>query len=78
MSAIDAALEQTPVRPLTSLQTASIVLGVVAMGVGMTVNFVVVAPLTREAGLSESQVAAILSVSAMFFAAMTPVWGRWG
>ena len=67
-----------PARPLTSLQTAIIALGVAAMGVGMTINFVVVTPLAREAGLSERQVAGILTASALFFALMTPVWGRWG
>jgi len=55
-----------------------IALGVVAMGVGMTINFVVVTPLAREAGLSERQVGGILTASALFFAMMTPVWGRWG
>ena len=66
-----------PVRPLTQLQTSIVALGVCAMGVGMTINFVVVTPLAREAGLSERQVAGILTVSALFFALMTPVWGRW-
>ena len=65
------------VRPLTQLQTSIVALGVCAMGVGMTINFVVVTPLAREAGLSERQVAGILTVSALFFALMTPVWGRW-
>ena len=66
-----------PLRPLTPLQTGFIALGVSAMGVGMTINFVVVTPLARDAGLSEQQVAGILTVSALFFALMTPVWGRW-
>ena len=66
-----------PIRPLTALQTAIIALGVCAMGVGMTINFVVVTPLAREAGLSERQVAGILTASAFFYALMTPVWGRW-
>ena len=49
------------VRPLTQLQTSIVALGVCAMGVGMTINFVVVTPLAREAGLSERQVAGILT-----------------
>ena len=69
--------DDQPIRPLTGLQTAIVALGVVAMGVGMTINFVVVTPLAREAGLSERQVAGILTASALFFALMTPVWGRW-
>lgn len=68
---------ETPLRPLTRMQTAIIALGVCAMGVGMTINFVVVTPLAREAGLSEQEVAGILTASALFFAIMTPVWGRW-
>lgn len=66
-----------PLRPLTRLQTSIIALGVCAMGVGMTINFVVVTPLAREAGLNERQVAGILTASALFYALMTPVWGRW-
>ncbi|MEO0883453.1 MAG: MFS transporter [Pseudomonadota bacterium] len=66
-----------PARPLTAFQRGAVALGVSAMGVGMTINFVVVAPLTRDAGLTEIQVAGILTASALFFAWMTPVWGRW-
>lgn len=72
-----AQMPDQPLRPLTRLQTAIIALGVSAMGVGMTINFVVVAPLAREAGLSEREVAGILTASALLFALMTPVWGRW-
>ena len=64
-------------RPLTPLQMSIVALGIVAMGVGMTINFVVVAPLTRDAGLTETEVAGILTLSALFFAMMTPIWGRW-
>lgn len=71
------AASDQPLRPLTGLQTAIIALGVSAMGVGMTINFVVVTPLARDAGLSERQVAGILTASALLFALMTPVWGRW-
>ncbi|MEM6412269.1 MAG: MFS transporter [Pseudomonadota bacterium] len=81
MAAIDGMttteLEQ-PARALSGVQRAAVALGVSAMGVGMTINFVVVAPLTRDAGLTEIQVAGILTGSALFFAWMTPVWGRWG
>lgn len=72
------AIPDRPIRPLTRLQQAAIALGVAAMGVGMTINFVVVAPLARNAGLSEIEVAGILTASALFFALMTPIWGRWG
>ena len=68
---------EQPLRPLTALQMSIVALGIVAMGVGMTINFVVVAPLTRDAGLTEIEVAGILTLSALFFALMTPYWGRW-
>ena len=47
------------------------------MGAGMTINFVVVAPLAREAGLNEIEVAGILTLSAAIYALMIPQWGRW-
>ncbi|MEO0551297.1 MAG: MFS transporter [Pseudomonadota bacterium] len=66
----------TPLRPLTGLQMAMIALGSVAMGTGMTINFVVVAPLARTAGLAPIQVAGILTLSAAIYALMIPIWGR--
>ncbi|MEO1552957.1 MAG: MFS transporter [Pseudomonadota bacterium] len=67
----------TPLRPLTSFQQGMIALASVAMGAGMTINFVVVAPLARKAGLTEIQVAGILTLSAAIYALMIPQWGRW-
>ncbi|MEL7128026.1 MAG: MFS transporter, partial [Pseudomonadota bacterium] len=69
---------EVPMRPLTALQQGAIALGMVAMGIGMTINFVVVTPLARDAGLTELEVAGVLTVSALLFAVMTPIWGRWG
>ena len=66
-----------PLRPLTSFQQGMIGLASVAMGAGMTINFVVVAPLARKAGLTEVQVAGILTLSAAIYALMIPQWGRW-
>ena len=43
---------EKPLRPLTGLQQAMIALAMTAMGAGMTINFVVVAPLARKAGCS--------------------------
>lgn len=68
--------EDTPLRPLTRLQMYIIALGLVSMGIGMTVSFVVAAPLTRDAGLTELEVAGILTLSAFFYALLTPAWGR--
>tara|TARA_R110002051_G_scaffold43231_3_gene88436 strand:+ start:26820 stop:28016 length:1197 start_codon:yes stop_codon:yes gene_type:complete len=53
-----------------------IALGTVSMGAGMTINFVVVAPLAREAGLTEIQIAGILTFSSVLYTVFTPVWGR--
>ena len=66
-----------PLRPLTSFQQGMIGLASVAMGAGMTINFVVVAPLARKAGLTEVQVAGILTLSAAIYALMIPQSGRW-
>ena len=49
----------------------------VTMGAGMTINFVVVSPLARKAGLTEIQVAGILTLSAAIYTLMIPQWGRW-
>ncbi|MEL6828995.1 MAG: MFS transporter [Pseudomonadota bacterium] len=68
---------EVPLRPLTSVQQAMIALAMVAMGAGMMINFVVVAPLAREAGLSEIEVAGILTLSAAIYALMIPRWGEW-
>ncbi|MEM5516784.1 MFS transporter [Henriciella sp. AS95] len=68
---------EQPLRPLSAFQKAAIAFGSVAMGAGMTINFVVVAPLAREAGLNEIEVAGILTLSAAIYALMIPQWGRW-
>ena len=67
---------EIPLRPLTGFQQGMIALASVAMGAGMTINFVVVAPLAREAGLTEIQVAGILTLSTTIYALMIPAWGR--
>lgn len=69
--------EVAAVRPLTRLQKWIIALALVSMGVGMTISFVVAPPLARGAGLSELQVAGVLTGSALLYAILTPVWGRW-
>ncbi|MEL8054863.1 MAG: MFS transporter [Pseudomonadota bacterium] len=68
---------EMPLRPLSGFQQAMIALASVAMGAGMTINFVVVSPLARKAGLTELQVAGILTLSAALYALMIPQWGRW-
>ena len=65
-----------PLLPLTGVQKAMIGIAMVAMGAGMSINFVVVAPLARKAGLTEIQVAGILTLSAAVYALLIPTWGR--
>lgn len=54
----------------------------VAVGMGQTIVFAVLAPLGREIGLSEIQVGAIISASSITFFIASPIWGRvsdrWG
>ncbi len=66
----------TPLHPLTALQKGMLMLATVAMGAGMSINFVVVAPLTRKAGLNELEVAGVLTLSTALYAIMIPWWGR--
>ena len=68
---------ETPLRPLSTFQQWMVGLASVAMGAGMSINFVVVAPLARKAGLAEVEVAGILTLSAAIYALMIPQWGRW-
>lgn len=72
----EAADSEQPLRPLTGVQKAMVALGTVAMGAGMTINYVVVAPLARQAGLTEIQVASILTLSTFLFTLTIPRWGR--
>ena len=67
---------ETPLHPLTAFQRGMLMLATIAMGAGMSINFVVVAPLTRKAGLGEVEVAAILTLSTLLYAVMIPRWGR--
>ncbi|MFN7165006.1 MAG: MFS transporter [Hyphomonas sp.] len=67
---------ETPLHPLSAFQRNMLMLATIAMGAGMSINFVVVAPLTRKAGLGEIEVAAILTLSTLLYALMIPQWGR--
>ena len=68
--------EDKPVLPLSRLQKWVIAFGLLSMGVGFTISFVVAPPLARDAGLSEIQVAGVLTISAFLFAVFTPIWGQ--
>lgn len=70
---------ETPIRPLSTFQQAMIALASVAMGAGMTINFVVVSPYARGIGpngLPEMMVAGILVFSAALYALAIPKWGE--
>ena len=67
---------ETPLLPLSRFQQLMIALAMVSMGAGMTINFVVVAPLAREAGLAELEIAGILTFSSVMYTVFTPIWGR--
>ncbi|MAV50433.1 MAG: MFS transporter [Hyphomonadaceae bacterium] len=69
--------KETPLLPLTTMQKGIVGLSNLSMGVGMTINFVVVTPLARSAGLSEVQVACIMVISSAIYALMIPKWGEW-
>ncbi len=68
-------IQDTPLRPLTRFQMALMTLGSASMGMGFAVNFVVLAPLTRQAGLNEIQVAIIMTASSIVYTLMIPRWG---
>lgn len=67
---------EKPLHPLTKYQQAVVALSSIAMGSGMTINFVVVAPLAREAGLTEMQVAGVLTLSTLLYTFSIPIWAR--
>jgi MFS family permease len=67
---------ETPLHPLSAFQKGMLLIATIAMGAGISINFVVVAPLTRQAGLGEIQVAFILTLSTLLYAFMIPRWGR--
>ncbi|MEL7482287.1 MAG: MFS transporter, partial [Pseudomonadota bacterium] len=67
---------EEPLRPLTTAQLYTVAFAIISMGIGLTVSFVVASPLARDAGLTELEVAGILTLSAFFFALLTPAWGR--
>ena len=67
---------ERPLHPLTPFQKSMLLMATIAMGAGMSINFVVVAPLTRTAGLAEIEVAGVLTLSTLLYAIMIPGWGR--
>lgn len=59
-----------------------IFMAIMAVSMGQTVVFAILAPLGREVGLVELQIGAIITCSSIMFSLCSPVWGRvsdrWG
>lgn len=55
---------------------ALLLIGVVCMGMGQTVVFVVLPPIAREIGLADIQVGFVFMISAVFWVLLGPRWGR--
>ncbi|GAB4528773.1 MAG: MFS transporter [Amphiplicatus sp.] len=73
----DAAPERPALPPRDRRAAFAVLLaGVMCVGMGQTVVFAVLPPLAREIGLLDFQVAAIFMLSAMFWVALGPFWGR--
>jgi MFS family permease len=74
----DLDLSDFPMKYARKVLLASLV----AIGMGQTVLFAVLAPLGREIGLSEIQIGAIISLSSITVFLTVPFWGRmsdvWG
>ena len=61
---------------LDTRQLVILILGLMSTGIGQSIVFTVLPPLGREVGFDEFQTTTIISISAILFAAMSPVWGR--
>ncbi len=70
------AMTQSVTEPLSWATRLALFFGLLTMGMGLTVMFAVVPPLGREAGLSELETGIVLSISALFYAGLTPAWAR--
>ncbi|MFT4631966.1 MAG: MFS family permease [Candidatus Pseudothioglobus sp.] len=72
---------QSPVFPLVFAKR-TLLFSLIAVGMGQTVLFAILAPLGREIGLSVLQIGAIISASSITVFMCTPIWGRasdrWG
>lgn len=69
--------EDSPSTP-RQRQVALVILlaGVVCMGMGQTIVFAVLPPIAREVGMGDLQVLSIFMLSAFFWVAIGPLWGR--
>jgi MFS family permease len=72
---------ESPAFPLVFAKR-TLLFSLIAVGMGQTVLFAILAPLGREIGLSVLQIGAIISASSITVFMCTPIWGRasdrWG
>lgn len=75
---VDADLPSRAITPKGDrrLAIALLLMGVVCLGMGQTIVFAVLPPLARSLGLADMQVATIFMLSATFWVALAPRWGR--
>jgi MFS family permease len=66
---------ETPAFPLVFARRI-LLFSLIAVGMGQTVLFAILAPLGREIGLSVIQIGAIISASSITVFLCTPMWGR--
>ena len=57
-------------------QLRVLIAALMAVGVGQSLIFAILAPLGREVGLAEVQITSIIAISALVFAVASPHWGR--
>ncbi len=69
----------TDIKPETTtskIATLLVLSSVLAIGIGQSMTFALLAPLGREIGLKELQIGVIISGSAITYTMMSPIWGR--
>jgi len=69
-------------KAATRFATHLVLFSVLAIGIGQSMTFALLAPLGREVGLVEVQIGLIITCSSLTFTLTSPVWGRvcdrWG
>ncbi len=78
MTVSAAALDQSSVLAERQKRVALnlISFAIIAVGMGQTVVFAILAPLGREVGLVELQIGTIITCSSIIYSLFSPVWGR--
>jgi len=61
---------------LTRHQLSTLIVSLMATGIGQSLVFAILAPLGREVDLGELQITSIIAVSALVFGLSSPRWGR--